>query len=165
MYPTLQQRAAFISNACDYVKGQIKSSTRNKDERNVRLITIVSFSFVNIDLRDAFRDEFPRARWILVDTDARTSEGRISAREGHFYDDAPSDEGDDGGGGGARGGDANGGSDDGSEWEFRPVDFPHVILDGREPVEFNANRIERCIERRMSGEEGRGRPGSSPEVE
>lgn len=49
------------------------------------MIVIISFSFVNTDLRIAFRDAFPDAHWILIETSDDLAKERISKREGHFY--------------------------------------------------------------------------------
>ena len=68
IYPTLQQRAEFIQSACNYVQGEIDSALKQHSKQQ-QLVTIVSFSFVNTDLRTAFQQEFPQAQWILVDTD------------------------------------------------------------------------------------------------
>lgn len=140
MYPTLKlkERAGFISDACSHVKSEINQKKTSK------MIIIVSFSFVNTDLRTAFRDAFPRAQWILVDTDKNLAEERISAREGHFYkaessstnsDDEVTNSCDD----------SKCANEDNSDWEFRPVDFPHTALDGCDTVEANAKRIVECI--------------------
>jgi len=108
------------------------------------LIVIISFSFVNTDLRTAFRDVFPNnAYWILVDTSDDLAIERISKREGHFYkntnnvkeveDDAITNVKDN--------------DNDNSEWNFQPVTFPHMILDGRQDVEVNARQITEYIEK------------------
>ena len=108
------------------------------------MIVIISFSFVNTDLRTAFRDTFPEAHWILVDTSDDLAKERISKREGHFYKNtdnakeevedtkAKTDK-----------------DDDNSEWNFQPVTFPHMILNGREEVEVNATQIIECIEKHV----------------
>jgi len=146
MYPTLLQRAEFISNACDYVNEEIASYSKTDNKPSV---TIVSFSFVNTDLRTAFRSAFPHAKWILVDTTKRMSEKRISAREGHFYKNASQNnvEKDKDR---ERMGDVMDEDDDNSEWEFKPVDFPHVVLNGSDSVEDNAKRIVDIISHEIS---------------
>jgi len=158
IYPTPQQRAEFISAACDHVREEIASAAKDNGDVRNPLVTIVSFSFVNTDLRAAYRVAFPHARWILVDTDERLCEERISAREGHFYKNAPNDgQGEDDDDGAAETGRGRGGGeaddDENSEWEFRPVDFPHVALDGRDAAEANAARIAECVERLVAEEE------------
>ena len=153
VYPTLQQRADFMSDACDYVKRETKSATtkciNNDCQREKRVISIISFSFVNTDLRTAFTNVFPEAQWILVDTHKRLAEERIAAREGHFYknasgasdtdSNAEDDYKDE-----AQSNDANTNKDK-SEWEFAPVDFPHIVLNGNDAVEVNVRRVIECI--------------------
>jgi len=175
IYPTLDQRNEFARSACNYVDGEIhkaKSSNNNssinnnnKDKNNNpntgsddnHLFTIISFSFVNTDLRDYFRLRFPHAKWALVDVSNTTAQERIEQREGHFYKGAP-----------------KGSStcniktekdllpkrtnenadidvnlvaqdddkvDDNSEWEFAPVEFDHIVLDGLLSIEQNVNRL------------------------
>ena len=108
------------------------------------MIVIISFSFVNTDLRIVFRNSFTEAHWILVDTSDDLAKERISKREGHFYkntentkeveeDDTTTN--------------AKGKDDDNSEWNFQPVTFPHMILNGRQDVEVNATQIMECIEK------------------
>ena len=58
IYPTLVERQAFASDAADYVT----TASAGKDA-----CCVVSFSFVNDDLRDSFRTRFPGATWALVD--------------------------------------------------------------------------------------------------
>ena len=108
------------------------------------MIVIISFSFVNTDLRTAFRESFPDSVWILVDTSDDLAKQRISKREGHFYkntdyvkgaeEDATTKTDKD---------------DDNSEWNFQPVTFDHMILDGRQDVEVNARQIIECIEKHI----------------
>lgn len=146
MYPTLSQRAEFIANACDYVNEEIATYSKTNNKPSV---AIVSFSFVNTDLRTTFRSTFPHAKWILVDTTKRMSEGRIEAREGHFYKNASQnivvkDED------AEKMGDVVDEDDDNSEWEFKPVDFPHVILNGSDLVEDNAKQIVDIISHEIS---------------
>ncbi|KAL7542373.1 hypothetical protein ACHAWF_007163 [Thalassiosira exigua] len=143
MYPTLQQRADFTSDACDYVRGEIDSKSTKRSD----LTVIISFSFVNDDIRVIFRDAFPHAEWILVDTPENLATERIAAREGHFYKNASDDQG--------RGAPGEDSDDSNSDWEFRPVDFPHTLLDGRHAVEMNAKKVVECIQRQNSA----GRPG------
>ena len=94
---------------------------------------------MNTDLRDAFRDEFPRARWFLVETSKNLAEERLLAREGHFYKSDSTRKSNSDEGVNAR---ENEIDQDNSEWNFRPVTFPHIVLDGRDSVEDNAKRIE-----------------------
>jgi gluconate kinase len=136
LYPTLEQRKEFAIGACDYVDEQLASI-------NAEDGTIISFSFVNDDLRDVFRGRFPQAKWILIDTSEIDAQDRINKREGHFYKGNP-----------------NKTTDsktaikkaeekespskpnaDNNEWDFAPVTFDHIILDGLKPVEENAKRV------------------------
>ena len=109
------------------------------------MIVVISFSFVNTDLRTAFRDAYPESQWILVDTSDGLAKERISKREGHFYkntDNAKEVEEDETNG-------AKDKDDDNSEWNFQPVTFDHMILDGRQDVEVNAKQIMECIEKHI----------------
>lgn len=155
LYPTLAERAEFMKEGSTYVNNKIKTAQQQKISTK-ELIVIISFSFVNTDLRVAFRDKFPTAQWILVDTNKQLAEERILTRKGHFYksvetstkeekDTISSNEKEDD----TKGNDINDDDDDdktNSEWEFQPVDFPHVILDGGDAVEENAKLIVKCIE-------------------
>ena len=134
IYPTLKQREAFALDCCDFVDKQLLEKRNNGASK---LATIISFSFVNSDLRDVFRGRFPHAKWMLVDTSENVATRRINMRQGHFYtgekkgaskhEESPSD----------------GATDDAdnSEWKFAPVSFDHVVLDGTEAVETNAKRV------------------------
>jgi gluconate kinase len=136
-YPTLKEREEFAISACDYVdKKLLEESASNGDQKTV---VIVSFSFVNTDLRDIFRSRFPNALWALVNTTEMEAGDRIKKREGHFYKGAPpqidkekmaSEESL---------------SSDNSEWKFAPVTFSHTVLPGHDPVEENARTVADTI--------------------
>eukprot|EP00420_Gonyaulax_spinifera_P001694 CAMPEP_0197930110 /NCGR_PEP_ID=MMETSP1439-20131203/104944_1 /TAXON_ID=66791 /ORGANISM="Gonyaulax spinifera, Strain CCMP409" /LENGTH=110 /DNA_ID=CAMNT_0043552787 /DNA_START=21 /DNA_END=349 /DNA_ORIENTATION=- len=79
IYPTLEQRATFAGEAAGHVESRIAES-----ESTPRLV-VISFSFVNDDLRAVFRTRFPAAQWFLMDTAEEDAEQRIAARQGHFY--------------------------------------------------------------------------------
>ena len=125
-----------MSNACQYVKEEIMA--KHQKVTLHPLIVIISFSFVNTDLRYAFRAAFPDAHWILVDTDDNLAKERILHREGHFYKAESlsnsevtkhrSDK-------------TNDALVDNSEWEFQYVNFPHTALDGRDAANTNAKLI------------------------
>lgn len=128
MYPTLPQRVAFAQDACDYVE----------KERCPK--TIVSFSFVNTDLRNVFRERFPLAVWALVDTTEEDAVLRIAQREGHFY------KGDNNNNNNIQKDDLNDSTEqkqeqDNSDWDFAPVTFAHVLLPGGDSIEENAQRV------------------------
>lgn len=110
IYPTESQRAAFAAAAADRVDAAAAAEAAVAR-------CIVSFSFVNDDLRDFFRRRYPDADWVLVDTTETDAASRIAAREGHFYKGATP---------------AAGGR--GDEWRFAPVRFGHLRLDGARPV-------------------------------
>ena len=139
IYPTLEERKVFAEDACDYVEEHLAEFCEKENNPN-SIAAIISFSFVNTDLRDVFNSRFPSAEWILIDTSEEECTKRINEREGHFYkgevaaDDKegeaskePSVKDDD--------------DKDNSDWKFAPVTFPHVILDGLDSVEDNANQI------------------------
>lgn len=132
LYPTLEERTAFAESACDYVEESIKQQDAALLERH-QLGVIISFSFVNTDLRDTFRIRFPEAEWFLVDTSEDEASERIRRREGHFYngkvEPATEEEvklkplGDN------------------DDWNFAPVTFPHTVLDGTQTIKHNAARV------------------------
>lgn len=138
IYPTLEERKVFALDACDYVEKQLAEICEQQEEGPDSICAIISFSFVNTDLRDIFRERFPSAEWILIDTSEEECTKRINEREGHFYkgeinmDDTASETSDEA---------LETDEKDNSEWKFAPVDFPHVILDGFNSVEDNAKKI------------------------
>ena len=153
MYPTVAERFLFISNACDYVTDKI-NTTHNENQSDIKsLVPIISFSFVNTDMRVEFRKRFPGSQWILVDTSKNLAEERILSREDHFYKGS-------GGSSSADGGpnkeddpttttatkSSDNPDEDNSEWEFKPVDYPHLILDGNDEVATNAQKIVDVIQ-------------------
>ena len=111
IYPTLAERQAFASDAADYVR----TESDGKDA-----CCVVSFSFVNDDLRDSFRECFPDATWALVDASDALAGERIASRDGHFYKPPPTK---------------------GDEWLFAPVAFDHLVLDATSPVEENVAKL------------------------
>jgi len=151
MYPTLAERFEFISTACAYVTDKINSAQNENQSDNKFLVPIISFSFVNTDMRVEFRNRFPHSEWILVDTSKDLAEERILSREDHFYkgsggsstDDTKTDGEDDP----AQATESSDTADvDNSEWEFKPVDYPHVILDGNDEVATNAQKVVDVIQ-------------------
>lgn len=129
IYPTLEQRQEFAEAACDQIEKEL-------DEQQPAAC-VVSFSFVNTDLRDVFRSRFQNALWALVSTTHDEANRRIAEREGHFYKGAP---------------DVVHESDreeaiksDNSEWDFAPVAFPHVNLPGEDSIDDNAVRVAEMI--------------------
>ena len=117
IYPTLAERQAFASDAADYVV----TASEGKDA-----VCVVSFSFVNVDLRDSFRERFPDATWALVDASDALAGERIASRDGHFYDPPPAK---------------------GDEWLFAPVAFDHLVLDATSPVEENVAKLLPLVRR------------------
>ena len=117
IYPTLAERQAFASDAAEYVT----TASTGKDA-----CCVVSFSFVNDDLRDSFRARFPEATWALVDASDALAGERISQRDGHFYDPPPAK---------------------GDEWLFAPVAFDHLVLDATRPVDENVAKLLPLVRR------------------
>jgi energy-coupling factor transporter ATP-binding protein EcfA2 len=149
IYPTLKQRTEFASSCCDHVEQSLQSEKEKQQVDDPRLLAgVVSFSFVNTDLRDVFRSRFPLATWVLIDTADEEAKLRIEQRKGHFYqgkieaslssdettkaekEEAP---------------DSPGSDKDNSEWEFAPVTFHHVILNGYDPIEKNAEKVAEIL--------------------
>ena len=144
IYPTLNERTAFAFDCCDYVERALeqKSSLQTPN-----LGAIISFSFVNTDLRDVFRSRFPHAVWVLIDTTEDEATRRINLRQDHFYKGKQGDPSEihvvaeD-----EKGTDPNEGDDvDNSEWAFAPVTFDHIALDGTKGVEENAKYIAQVL--------------------
>ena len=117
IYPTLVERRALASDAADHVV----TASEGKDA-----CCVVSFSFVNDDLRDSFRKQFPEATWALVDASDALAGERIASRDGHFYDPPPAK---------------------GDEWLFAPVEFDHLVLDAKSPVEENVAKLLPLVRR------------------
>jgi gluconate kinase len=127
-----------INDGDDYDSSATNSNTQT-------IVTIVSFSFVNTDLRTVFRQRFPHANWVLINTTETEAQRRIEQRQGHFYKGKqqqhvqvePNDpiqyettkttmkdmttgtkqQNDDH-------------DNNNSDWEFAPVTFDHVVLPG-----------------------------------
>ncbi len=142
IYPSLEERKIFALDACDYVEHQLEEICQKRNEEPDSVCAIISFSFVNTDLRDIFRERFPSAEWILIDTSEEECTKRINEREGHFYkgeitkeepettEEEPETE-----------------ERDMSEWKFAPVEFPHLSLDGFNSVQDNAKTVvEKILE-------------------
>lgn len=138
MIATLQERIVFAESACNYVEERLlqeqnKLTSKNDD----RIGAVVSFSFVNTDLRDVFRQKFPQARWFLVDTSEEEANDRILKREGHFYkgkvETATTKE------------EQARPRSDNEDWNFAPVTFPHILLDGLLPIDHNADTVAKGL--------------------
>lgn len=127
IYPTLSQRIEFAKHSCSYVKDQISLDTAHRD-------VLINFSFVNQDLRDEFRQQFPTASWILLDVSNAVAQDRIEARAGHFYKGKSQPK------------------EKTSEWEFDIVNFPHLILDGSQSIQDNAQIIIQTMHERNQTE-------------
>jgi gluconate kinase len=130
IYPTLSQRKEFAVGACDYVDEKL-NAMRHADK------LIISFSFVNTDLRDVFRERFLHARWVLIDTNDAEAQHRIDQREDHFYKGARAQKKETG----IAKDERTQIDQDNSEWNFAKVEFDHVVLDGIQSVEENAKRV------------------------
>lgn len=124
IYPNSDQRVAFMQSACDYIENSISCACKDKASLKICLI---SFSFVNDDLRKVFRGKFPKSKWVLINTSQEMAESRILQRSGHFYKGTPKED--------------YRIKNEQSQWEFAPVDFDHVDLNGHDDIETNANRL------------------------
>ncbi len=102
-------------------------------------------------MRIEFRKRFPDSEWILVDTSKALAEERILSREDHFYKGSGGvqneKEGDDFITKAAESSDTA--DEDNSEWEFQPVDYSHVVLDGNDEVAANAKKIVDVIQNQL----------------
>ena len=145
IYPTLEERKVFALDCCEYVEKEINNIIQKKSDENM-ITVIISFSFVNTDLRDIFRSHFQKAKWVLVDTTEEEAAIRIQTRKDHFYkgdtskqsiDELSSKDTTE------ESTERNGSKTDidNSDWHFAPVTFPHVILDGNAPITENAEKL------------------------
>ena len=135
----MKERQAFAQSACNYVEKCLGETKAKSDgANNNTLAAIVSFSFVNTDLRDIYRSRFPQTIWVLLNTTEEEAERRIQKREGHFYNGKVECQYD-------KQQDREASEGDNSDWEFAPVTFSHSVIDGKEPVETNAERIVQLL--------------------
>ena len=192
IYPTLKQRLDFASICCQYIMTEITTNTDNNhhhdhdhdhdhDQNHLERIVLISFSFVNTDLRDYVQQFFNESKlftlhWILMDTSQNDANYRIATRKNHFYgsqnisdnesktmlDDNTStntniNEHKDDANDASNTNNANNASntndtnDTGvtkvtSDWDFAPVLFDHLRLDGLLPVQENANIVLQHIQ-------------------
>jgi gluconate kinase len=137
IYPTLREREEFARTACAHVNEQCELLRAR--------CAIVSFSFVNADLREKFRESFPNSTWILLNTAEDIAEERIKQRKDHFYR---------GKGHATEKPDSTKNVDitaksnvDNSVWTFAPIPFAHTVLNGEDPPEANAAQIVQIVER------------------
>jgi gluconate kinase len=149
-YPNLQQRNQFADSCCDYVNESIQkfiesttnTITRGNPRQSVgqQLLVLVSFSFVNEDLRIHFRQQFQNSRWILIHTSEIEAQRRIEQRNNHFYKGKPKHHS-------TESIDAvcHPNSSDNHEWNFAPVTFPHTIINGHNPIEQTSYEIVALI--------------------
>jgi len=133
IYPTLEERALFADAACEHVE---KLLAGEEVEPRKQLLAVISFSFVNQDLREIYRKRFPQTQWIFVDTSEVEAGERIKQREGHFYK---------GNGGSEKDSTATKSKskkdDDNPDWQFAPIDFEHTILDGQLSIDENTDVV------------------------
>jgi gluconate kinase len=131
LYPTVEQRHEFSISCCNYVDESICKATVTSG----RLGIIISFSFVNEDMREHFRLHYPNSYWVLIHTTEEEAQRRIEQRLGHFYKGKvtsihhPRDAS----------------RHDNNEWNFAPVTFPHTIVNGCNPIEENAYEIAKLV--------------------
>ena len=145
IYPTLEQRIQFATNACEYVQEKV-ATIRQSDK------VLISFSFVNSDLREIFKERFSNAEWFLVDTSPEEAEHRIQQRKHHFYKGPPQLQTSCKNDSQVQHEEAMHSSVSdkikeqknnmqNSDWSFAPVEFEHVVLDGLCSIDVNAKRI------------------------
>jgi len=141
IYPSPDQRADFAESACDYVRTQIQA-VRASGKEDASIYVIVAFSFVNNDLRDTFRSRFPYATWVLIDVSDELAQDRIDQRVDHFYKGTPVVKLEIAGAVDAEETETSKCTEDeSSEWNFAPVNFHHIALDGRHSIEHNARQV------------------------
>ena len=156
IYPTLDERESFALDACKYVEEEasfnsvidnsidLDDDDDHGDISNPNII-VISFSFVNNDLRDVFRERFKDLVWILVDTNSDIAEYRIATRDpNHFYKGGPEKKLNDSfpyRSNHKKKSTNQPKRDDNSDWKFDEVHFQHIILNGEDSVEQNANHV------------------------
>ena len=148
IYPTLEERNQFAISACNYVDECIRKSQCHS--------CLITFSFVNTDLREIFRARFPTAKWILIDTNASEADKRIVERQGHFYKNKMSEKVESSGITTSPNSNSSASSTSeqkeresstkGPEWKFADVDFEHVRLNGLDRVDDNVNKLIAIME-------------------
>jgi len=121
IYPSLEEREAFMSSACDYVEEQLRQSFKKS--------CLVSFSFTNDDMRQIFKRRFHRSKWLLLQTPSTIADTRISQRDGHFYKVQSADES----------------VRNGPEWGFDQVTFDHTVINGLDDRGTNAEKVVDAI--------------------
>ena len=146
IYPTLQQRNQFAVSCCDYVNESIQQFTEanhngHRDVGEQTLLVIVSFSFVNDDLRINFRQQFPNSYWILIHTSDKEAQRRIQLRDNHLYKGKPQHPSDS-----VDSSACHQSSSDNNEWNFAPVTFPHAVVNGHNPIEQTSSEIVTLIQ-------------------
>jgi adenylate kinase family enzyme len=146
IYPTLEQRHEFAASCCTYVNESIQkkvSSSHYERRQQEQMIVLVSFSFVNEDLRRNFRQHFPNSYWILIDTCEEEAQRRIRLRAHHFYKGKPHTDSM------SNHGKPNSAvnDNDNNEWKFSPVIFPHAVVNGHKAIEVTSSEIVTLIER------------------
>mmetsp|Transcript_43788 Transcript_43788/g.105624 ORF Transcript_43788/g.105624 Transcript_43788/m.105624 type:complete len:221 (+) Transcript_43788:47-709(+) len=149
IYPTLKQRNEFAIECCKYVREKLGEASEAGSHHHLCHATIISFSFVNDDLRDIFRSNFPEATWVLIDTSEAEATRRINSRQDHFYKGEASqtttDE--DQTSSSTEQNDDPTTDQDNSDWKFAAVTFEHIILDGKETIEKNASKLIEIIKK------------------
>jgi gluconate kinase len=122
--------------------------TGSESQHVEEILVVVSFSFVNDDLRINFRNQFPNSHWILINTTEVEAQRRIQQRSNHFYMGKPH---------------AQLGNEipeskqrtsqnvtavtdpDNNDWVFAPVTFSHTIVNGQNPIEVTSSEIIESI--------------------
>lgn len=139
IYPSIDERKDFTRLACDHIDECIRNSQCHS--------CLVSFSFVNTDMREIFRSRFPTSKWILVDTTPEEAEKRILQRQGHFYKNTTLDRHSE------RRLEIEGEVSNesttkiatqtvkGPEWDFADVDFDHIQLNGLDEIDENVCKL------------------------
>ena len=143
-----------------HTKEETLGSKQSVDDKtyqaqNANSMTIlISFSFVNEDLRNIFRSYYPGAHWLYIETPASVAYRRIDERKGHFSKNKNVP-------GAITLDSAVNNNDDtipvsnitntpplqqmNSDWTFAKVNFPHFIVNGKRSIVQNTIEILRII--------------------
>lgn len=112
IWPSSEERTEFALRAVEFVKNETESRLLRR--------ALITFSFVNTDMREIFRETFgDQLQWFLLNTDEEIARQRIKERTGHFYTNWE------------------------GEWKFEDVDFHHHVipLDGTASTETNGRIV------------------------
>ena len=134
-------------------EGNLLGQRQNIDDKESQstedsaLTVLISFSFVNEDLRDIFRSYYPSAHWLYIETPASVAYRRIEERKGHFYKNeiVPEKNLSTSTSSNNKSSTSSNTRNSTSEWTFARVTFPHSIINGKRSIVQNTIEILHII--------------------